>query len=60
LEPKLQAVRDRRTALAKQLPGNAAEAAFNQTGVELFNLNYLASRHRERAARWQQELRTLG
>jgi hypothetical protein len=58
LETKLQAVRDRRTALEKQLPGD--EEAFNQTTVELNSLNYLASGHIDRAARWQQKLRTLG
>jgi hypothetical protein len=58
LETKMQAVRDRRVALEKQLPGD--EAAFNQTSVELNSLNYLASGHLDRAARWQQKLRSLG
>jgi hypothetical protein len=58
LETKMQAVRDRRTALEKQLPGDAA--ALKQADIEFTNLNYLAWGHRDRAARWQQELRTLG
>jgi hypothetical protein len=58
LETKMQAVRDRRTALDKQLPGD--ETAFNQAGVELNNLNNLRLWRLARAARWQQELRNLG
>ena len=57
LETKMQAVRDRRTALEKQLPGAAAPL---DADIEFNNLNYLASWHREREARWQQKLRTLG
>jgi hypothetical protein len=58
LETKMQAVRDRRTALEKQLPGDAA--ALKQADIEFTNLNYLASGHRDRAARWQLMLRNLG